>query len=684
MKNLKPFNDLRQLSVKIVILLIILVLVLTSSCSEAQKKTVEKELPALLGPGTTIRMTPSEIRRGKQEDFTITITLGEGGLPANESIGIVNGSYIDRWKFNFASHWWGKEKPWQTTDENKSNHVTASCSREGVHLNLKVGEEGPNKPFVNIPNHFVRSLNERMRFVLELSCDQALLTGDTITIQWKQVQAPDYAMRYFFLPFRFSTLPKLDHDLPIRRGDFYSLPSIKVKGHTAESLYVTCRPLHAINENFSLNIAAIDKYGNLAEDFCGTVKLTTDFENNFPETVRFSKDDRGRKLIKNLRIYKAGWHRIKVEGDNVSGTSNYLVISNKKPSQHLYFGDMHVHTLDCDGTNDILEHFFYAPKVAGLDFGCVSPHAEYFGCKQAWDRYLKETTKANRPGEFVTFYGYEWAQEGHTNAYFLSEEDAVLIWGEERMKAKGYLEDDPTFRIGAKSEREFMDILEKLKQTRPLFTIAHIHSAYHDLRDSIHWLDEIYSIHKIGRNKRENRFRENLQKGLRLGIVAGSDMHRLTMGHLCNEPGEKWPYGDRGGWDQTAGLQATFASDLTRKELYTGMKNRHTYGTSGARIVLLFNCNASPMGSQIKLPQNKKPKFSIEVGGVADLSEVAICRFDSEKWSEPMKIVLKEKATDRYSGFWEDTEFSRTGIYYVRVTQKNGQQAWSSPIWINI
>jgi hypothetical protein len=101
---------------KTVNLLFILVLVFISSCSEAQKMVMEKELPALLGLGTTIRITPTEVWRGKQEDFTITITLGEGGLPANESIGIVNGSYIDRWKFSFASHWWGKEKPWQTTD----------------------------------------------------------------------------------------------------------------------------------------------------------------------------------------------------------------------------------------------------------------------------------------------------------------------------------------------------------------------------------------------------------------------------------------------------------------------------------------------------------------------------------------------------------------------------------------
>ncbi len=42
---------------------------------------------------------------------------------------------------------------------------------------------------------------------------------------------------------------------------------------------------------------------------------------------------------------------------------------------------------------------------------------------------------------------------------------------------------------------------------------------------------------------------------------------------------------------------------------------------------------------------------------------------------KPMQIDLNEKASDRYSGFWEDTEFNRTGIYYIRVTQKNGQQA---------
>ena len=204
MNKRNTVNLLRKSSVKRVNLLLILFLAWASSCSEFQKKPVGKRLPELLGSGTTVRITPDEVWSGKRDDYTITLTLGEDGLPAHESIGIVNGSFIDRWKFSFASHWWGQEQPWQTTDEEKPNYVTAICSRAGVQLNLNVGEEGPNKPFVNTPNHFVRSVRERMRFVLELSSDETLQAGDTITLQWKRVQAPDYAMRYFFLPFRFS------------------------------------------------------------------------------------------------------------------------------------------------------------------------------------------------------------------------------------------------------------------------------------------------------------------------------------------------------------------------------------------------------------------------------------------------------------------------------------------------
>ena len=634
---------------------------------------------ALLGERAEVSISPREGWRDRMSDYSITIKLGEGGLPVGDSLGIVNGSLMDRWQFTFPSHHWGERQPWQSTDPAGPNYISATCSRVGAKLDVKLGQPLP-KGHDNRPSHFVTALRNRKRSVLEISSREGLKEGDVIEIQWRNVKAPSYAMRYLFMPFLFSKLPQLDRDLPIRRGEFDDLPRIRIKGHTAGSLHVTCRPLQGVGEKFFLNVAAIDEYGNPAEDFDGDVQLSADKSLSLPESVTFTKDDRGCKRIEGLYGAKPDWFRIRAAQGTVSGLSNYVVVSEKQPRARIYFGDMHTHTLDCDGTNDIHEHFYYAPKVAGLDFGSVSCHAEYFGCAAAWQRYLRETAKANRSGEFITFPGYEWAQQGHTNAYFLSEKDAVLIWGEKRMKAIGNPPDDPEFRVGAASEKEFMSILRGLEQ--PAFTIAHVHTAYTEgIDDSVHWLDEIYSCHRHDRAKRENRLRRNLERGLRLGVAAASDMHRLTMGHLSKEPGKRWP---QGGWEncqyQTAGLQATYASELTRDGLYEGMKNRQTYGTSGARIVLLFRCGDSPMGSQVKVQTGEKPEFQIEVGGTDVLSEITLCRYDGANWSEPFTKSLGDQ--DRWAGRWQDLGFSGTGIYYVRVTQADGEQAWSSPIWL--
>lgn len=633
----------------------------------------------LLGKGDNVKISPDSAWRESEASFEITITVGEGGLPPEDSFGIVNGSYIDRWNFSFPNQWWGQEVPWQATNPDGANHLAATCSRKGVNIRIAVGTYGGRNPFINQPSHFVRSLRERMRYAMEVSSDADLQEGDIISIRWSNVKTPTYSMQYFFLPFRFSLLPEKDRDLPIRRGGFSQLPSIRICGRSAVSLHLACRPLHGKGESFALNIAAIDEYGNPAEDFSGEVALSGDPSLELPKSVHFAAEDRGCMRVKGIRAGKPGWFRITASGRHISGHSNYVAVSSEKPPSRLFFGDIHTHTLDCDGTNDILEHFQYGPRVAGLDFGAVSPHAEYFGHKDAWQRCINETTRANIPGEFVTFYGYEWAGQGHVNAYFLKPDEVELVYSSKRLGARS--PDTPAFRKASNTEPDFLQTLGSLSQ--PVFAVAHCHTVYaKDTDVSIIWLDEIYSCHKMDRGKREKRLRDNLEKGLRLGVVAGSDMHRLSMGHLCKEPGKIWPQGGAENVQfQTAGLQATFSPELTREGLYQGMKARHTYGTSGARIVLLFRCGKNLMGSEIVLEANTNPVFEAEVGGTAPISELALCRFDGKSWTELLKEA--QGRTDLCQASWKDEDFGRKGIYYVRVTQNDGEQAWSSPIWLS-
>jgi len=637
-------------------------------------------LESLLGPGTAVRLSPDEVWRESPLAMEFVVTIGKEGLSADDAIGMVNGSYIDRWKFGFPSDWWGQEPPWQVDDPAAPNHVTAACSRRGVTLSLKVGESGGKKPYCNQPGHFVRSLRERMRYVLEIAPSADLEEGDTVTVRWENATAPSYAARYFFLPFLFSRLPEHDFELPNRQGRFDDLPWVRVRGRDAVRLHVACSPLVGVGESFALTIAAVDEHGNPAEDFEGTVRLTGDAAVELPKRVRFAKRDQGHRRVEGIRIEAAEWYRISASCEDLSGQSNYVVASADPPAQRLYFGDMHTHTLDCDGTVEVREHFRYAPNVAGLDFGAVSCHAEYFGCKEAWDRYVAATTQANQPGRFVTFYGYEWANDGHTNAYFLSPEETTLIYGPRLVRNRP--EDAPAFRTPCTTEGDFMRMLRG--HEHPVFCIAHCHTKYgEEVDDGVLWLDEIYSCHQRDRKEREQRLRDNLARGLRLGVVAGSDMHRLTMGHLCKEPGVRWP---QGGWEicqyQTGGLQATFATELTRRALYDGMKARRTYGTSGARIVLLFRCGDHPLGSDVALKTGEQPEFQIDVGGTAPLAEVVLCRYDGSAWSETTHVV--PGGSDRWSETCADTDFSGPSIYYVRVLQKDGENAWSSPIWVSV
>jgi hypothetical protein len=518
----------------------------TGSLAAGSATPAGSALESLLGPGTTVRVSPDEVWRESPVSIEFVITLGKEGLAAGDSLGLVNGSYIDRWKFGFPNQWWGQEPPWQVDDAARPNHASAVCGRDDVTLALKVGESGGKKPYCNQPGHFARSLKERMRYVLEISASEGLKEGDTITVRWTNATTPLLATHYFFLPFLFSRLPQHDRELPIRQSRYTDLPSIRVRGRDAARLHVTCPALVSVGEPFHVNIAAVDEYGNPAEDFEGEVRLDADPNVVLPESVQFSNDDMGCKRVQGLRVNTPGWYRVSVSSGATTGQSNYVVASAEPPAERLYFGDMHTHTLDCDGTVDMLGHFDYAPRVAGLDFGAVSCHAEYFGCADAWERYLDETTRANRPGEFVTFYGYEWANQGHTNAYFLNADQTTLIYGPKLVKNRAA--DDPAFRTPCETEGDYMRMLRA--HEHPVFCIAHCHTKYGEgIDDNVLWLDEIYSCHKRDRVEREAQLRRNLARGLRLGVVAGSDMHRLTMGHLCKDPGPRWP--QEGGWESS-------------------------------------------------------------------------------------------------------------------------------------
>jgi hypothetical protein len=642
----------------------------------------------LLGVGASASVSLDRTPAGAFRTYTFRIRLGRGGLPAGDSIGLVCGSNVDRWQFHFASHIWGSYIPWQVRDPAAAGYVTARSSRPAAALTLAVGCSGGLKMFANRRDYLVRSLRVRQRFVLELRADRPLYCGDTLEITWGDtrwggpgVAAPALALPYYFMVFRFSRLPEMDRDLPLKHGNWEAHPCIRVTGGPAERLHAAFAPVVGRGEAIRLACAAVDRYGNLDESFAGLVRArVSDPRTRAPAAVRFRA---GRAEIRGLRFRTPGWHTLTLEGAGLFSPSYPIRVEAERPDDRIYFGEMHGHTLDCDATFPAAEHFRYARQVAGLDFCALGSHVEYFGTAEAWRRYLAEATRAHAPGRFITFYGYEWAVQGHTNAYFMREQDVAAVYGSRLLRGRHPL-DEPPFRTPANRETVF---LRRLRRSgRPVLAIAHFHTCYADPVDtSVLRLHEVYSMHQ--QNPRDTTLQAVLGRNIRVGVVAGSDSHRLPSGSLCPDPDRLWRQAlvvdgapASGSIQKKPGLQAVMAPALERQTLWDAMRARRTYGTTGARMILFFTVNGEPMGRELKTDGRGCLDIRLKAAGTAPFTEARVFRFDGWRWctaalrKQPGRVV-ELRFQDRPPRAW--------AVYYARVIQSDGETGWTSPIWVD-
>jgi hypothetical protein len=335
---------------------------------------------------------------------------------------------------------------------------------------------------------------------------------------------------------------------------------------------------------------------------------------------------------------------------------------------NLYWGDVHTHSafsVDCIerekmqmGPGDLMA---FARRCAGLDFFAVTDHHEpqraarhRIGADR-WARTMEALQEHDRPGEFLVFPGFEYrCRRGDT---------AVLC---------GWLPDYE--EIDGRDWRDLRRLWEAWAG-RDFLTIPHFHNPgeldegewWENVESGAEPVLEIFSCHgsyerpdaleqKIPmiKPRRPDRYGSSLlQRGLRYGLVCNSDGHK---GHVGLN-----------------GLTAVFAKSLDKDSIFDAYRARRVYGTTNARIRLVFTGNGHLMGSIV--PNASHKEFTIDAAG-----ENALKKVDVFRNGEPYKRLLPEgrtfktdlKVTDDDKSFW-----------YVRVTQVDNQIAYSSPIWFD-
>ncbi len=149
--------------------------------------------------------------------------------------------------------------------------------------------------------------------------------------------------------------------------------------------------------------------------------------------------------------------------------------------------------------------------------------------------------------------------------------------------------------------------------------------------------------------------------GHKLGIIASGDSHN---GH----PGRY-------------GIMAVYSTNLDRQNIFKAIKDRMVYGSTGARIILKFEINGNRMGSEFVT--NEYPKIYVNVIGASNIEKIEIIKHTKDVNEYPIPVVYVNTPNAKIRKVnWTDNKFTNDSFYYVRVTQDDGEIAWSSPIWV--
>ena len=174
-----------------------------------------------------------------------------------------------------------------------------------------------------------------------------------------------------------------------------------------------------------------------------------------------------------------------------------------------------------------------------------------------------------------------------------------------------------------------------------------------------------------------------LDRGYKLGFVGGSDSHGLRW-HAIELEGRAThiPHGTRVGIKEDAyrtGMTVILSRQLDRDSLFEAVYERRCYATSGVPIVLDFRVNGALMGSELAV--NGQPTISVRVEGTGPLRAVEIIRSGHVFGGLHMQ---PGEGIPEVSFELADTMLipGEEAYYYLRVTQEDGNMAWSSPIWV--
>ncbi len=292
-----------------------------------------------------------------------------------------------------------------------------------------------------------------------------------------------------------------------------------------------------------------------------------------------------------------------------------------------YFGDIHNHCGVSYGHGSLADA--YKNARLQLDFASVTGHSAWPDMPKAdarlksvvdyhttgfkkledhWEHYVHMTEENNKPGDFVTFFSYEWHSRkyGDYVAYFKNPVHSMLkpdTLKEFRQCLLDYQSQGIAcmlvpHHIGYKTGYRGINWDSFSEDISPVVEIVSMHGCA-ECDDS-----PLPYLHTMGPLASMNTMQAGLAAGKHFGVTGSTDHHSAHPG--------SYGYGRLGLW----------AESLSRDSIWEAIQQRRTYALTGDKIELAFAVNEHPLGSLVPYTDERHISLQLRGGYALDKIEV--------------------------------------------------------------
>lgn len=474
--------------------------------------------------------------------------------------------------------------------------------------------------------------------------------------------------------------------------------TLDVRGGALTNIQVISPSSVIKNKRFDAIVRFEDEYGNLTSNAPEDTLIEVSYENLRENlTWKLFVPETGFITLPNMYFNEAGVYTIQLRiaqtGQIFKGFPIKCFAATEK---HIFWGILHGESERIDSAENIESCLRHFRDEKGMSFFISSPfeNAEETP-NEIWRLISQNITELDEADRFSTILGFQvpGAQhsEGVRQIIYCKDQKQIL----RKKDAKGSsfkkmyksfspkeLLSIPTFTMGTGYEYDWENFDPQFER------VAEIYNAWgsSECSEKEGNTRPIKTLGKTGiKENAEGSIIGALKKNCRFGFVAGGLDDRGIYADLFDSEQEQY----------SPGLTAIIAPEHTRASLADALYRRSCFATTGARIIVGINIAGTNMGEEVSAAD--KPGLIVNrhvagyAAGTCPLKKVEIIRngsviktfepkgpyaldFTYDDMEDLHKAVLKSP-NDKEPPF---------AFYYIRVTQEDGQMAWSSPIWVDL